>query len=136
MSRKGARWFTAQVSSKPSSVRRRELLTPPALLASTSILGCLARISAASLRIDACELRSAKRTSTSVWAPPAALICSTAAAALDSLRATIESCAPRWASSRAAARPIPPVAPVMITRLPATPVHSCMTASQVSDRLP
>ena len=66
VSRKGARWFTAQVSSSPSWVRRRELLTAPALLASTSILGWLARISAASLRIEACELRSAKRTSTSV----------------------------------------------------------------------
>ena len=48
----------------------------------------------------------------------------TRSAARDSVRATRASSAPRRTSSVAAANPMPLVAPVIRTRLPATPPHA------------
>src|SRR2546430_17715995 len=80
----------------------------------------------AASRIDDCEARSAISVSTTAASPAAARIRRTASFAFVSLRAIITSCAPRRASSTAAARPIPLVAPVISTRLPATPPHGCI----------
>src|SRR5207302_4050749 len=63
---------------------------------------------------------------TTAASPAAARIRRTASFAFVSLRAIITSCAPRRASSTAAARPIPLVAPVISTRLPATPPQGCI----------
>src|SRR5262245_25855629 len=122
VSRNGARWLTAQVTSMPSSVSWWVMYIAPALLTRTSSLGYLARTSAARRRTDACEARSARSTST-MPPPPAAWIRATAALARASLRATITSSAPSTASASAAASPMPFVAPVMRTRLPSTPVR-------------
>ncbi len=73
------------------------------------------------------------RTSGRVFDGLAAAMRATAASARCSSRATTARTAPRRASSSAAASPIPAVAPVTITRLPATPAHFCslMSASGV-----
>ena len=61
VSRNGARWLTAQVSSMPSWLSCRVPYMAPALLISTSSLGQRASTSAASLRTAACDDRSATK---------------------------------------------------------------------------
>src|SRR5437867_9832967 len=81
---------------------------------------------AATRRIDDCEARSAGSVSATAASPAAARIRRAASSAFVSLRAIMTSCAPQRASAVAAANPMPLVAPVIRTRLPATPFHGCI----------
>src|SRR5262245_43096729 len=103
----------------PSPVVVRVLLTPPALLTSTSRRSWRARNVSASWRIADCEAKSHMKSDTS--AAPLRLFTSRAAASLRSgSRPTIATRAPRRARSIAAWRPIPLDAPVIRMVLPRT----------------
>src|SRR5262245_11398599 len=119
VSRNGARWLTAQVSSMRSWLSCRGPYMAPALLTSTSSLGQRASTSAASLRTAACDDRSATKIVT-VAALAAAPIAAAAARVLVSLRPTMTTLAPSTARACAAARPMPLVAPVIGSCVPCT----------------
>src|SRR5262249_41039650 len=113
LSRNGARWLTAQVSSMPSFVSCRVPYIAPALLTSTSSFGQRASTSAANLRTEACDERSAMNVATVAPLPAAALMRADAIRVLVLLRPTIARFAPSAASASAAANPMPLVAPVI-----------------------
>src|SRR5215472_5086345 len=113
LSRNGARWLTAQVSSMPSFVSCRVPYIAPALLTSTSSFGQRASTSAANLRTAACDERSAMNVVTVAPLPAAALMRANAMRVLVLLRPTIARFAPSAASASAAANPMPLVAPVI-----------------------
>src|SRR5947209_8909613 len=93
----------------------------PALLTSTSICSYRSSIWAATLRTSLMSARSPMKTST--FASGATLwMRSTVASALVGLRATMPTRLPRRATSRAAASPIPFVAPVMTMTFPASAI--------------
>ena len=108
VSAKCPRWFVPNWSSKPSTVRDSGGTITPALLISRSTSPCQ---SAANARMEPRLARSSGRTS----APgmPAA-----AASPFVVSRTARTTCAPAPASARAAARPMPELAPVMIAVRP------------------
>src|SRR5215471_5261353 len=113
LSRNGARWLTAQVSSMPSFVSCRVPYIAPALLTSTSSFGQRASTSAANLRTEACDERSAMNVATVASLLAAALMRADAMRVLVLLRPTMAGFAPSAASASAAANPMPLVAPVI-----------------------
>src|ERR1700733_6327071 len=110
-------WLRAKVSSRPSGVTRLYEKSAPALLISTSMRGSLAAIAAPTLRVSAMFERSARCTR---WPSPGAFASSLriVACARASSRATKTIRAPRPASTRTAASPMPDVAPVATMVLP------------------
>ena len=118
VSRKCARWFVPNWSSKPSAVRVSGGNITPALLTSTSRRSRSARKSAANVRTDARSARST--TATSARAPDtSSRNRASAASSLARSRAASVTRAPCAASARAVSKPIPPDAPVMRNSVPA-----------------
>ena len=119
VSANGPRKLLPNCSSKPSAVviRVGGAITP-ALLISTST-GLPSAISpSANAATEARSARSIRRTSSR--APgSAARISSRARSPLATVRTAITTCAPAPARRRAASRPVPLLAPVMTTSLPA-----------------
>jgi hypothetical protein len=111
VSRNGARWFTASVSSTPSALTARRAGLTPALLTRTCTAGWRATISSAARRIDASDARSTTTTDTSAL-PLARATSARAASPSRASRASITTVAPSRASAVAVALPMPRFAPV------------------------
>src|SRR5262249_11081482 len=113
LSRNGARWLTAQVSSMPSFVSCRVPYIAPALRTTTCSFGYRANTAAANLRTEACDERSAMNVATVASLLAAALMRADAMRVLVLRRPTMARFAPSAASASAAAKPMPLVAPVI-----------------------
>src|SRR4051812_33537344 len=132
VSAKWPRWLVPNCSSKPSAVVRRGVAMTPALLTSRSSSSTVV----ANARTDDRSARSSLRTSTSP------VIRAAASAPLPSVSRTARiTFAPWAASSRAAWKPIPLLAPVTTAILPlwsamSAAVHPAIDAESYTSMLP